>query len=27
VYKDYEQLMRLDEWLGSVSWNEADNGN
>lgn len=27
VYKDYDQLMRLDEWLGSVSWNEADNGN
>lgn len=23
VYKDYDQLMRLDEWIGRASWNEA----
>lgn len=26
VYKDYDQLMRLDEWVGRASWNEAGNG-
>ena len=25
-YKDYDQLMRLDEWVGSASWNEASDG-
>ncbi len=23
VYKDYDQLMRLDEWKGRTSWNEV----
>jgi ATP-dependent helicase/nuclease subunit B len=23
VYTDYNQLMRLDEWIGRASWNEA----
>lgn len=23
VYQDYDQLMRLDEWIGRASWNEA----
>ncbi|MBP6379710.1 MAG: double-strand break repair protein AddB [Sphingorhabdus sp.] len=23
VYKDYDQLMRLDEWLGGANWNEV----
>jgi ATP-dependent helicase/nuclease subunit B len=22
VYRDYDQLMRLDEWIGKASWNE-----
>lgn len=26
VYKDYDQLMRLDEWIGRASWNEAASG-
>lgn len=26
VYKDYDQLMRLDEWIGRASWNEAGDG-
>lgn len=26
IYKDYDQLMRLDEWLGSASWNEVADG-
>lgn len=26
IYKDYDQLMRLDEWLGNASWNEATDG-
>ncbi len=25
VYKDYDQLMRLQEWIGEASWNEAAN--
>jgi ATP-dependent helicase/nuclease subunit B len=24
VYADYDQLMRLDEWIGRASWSEAD---
>ena len=24
VYDDYDQLMRLDEWVGGASWNEVD---
>ncbi len=24
VYADYDQLMRLDEWIGQASWSEAD---
>lgn len=23
IYTDYDQLMRLDEWVGNASWNEA----
>ena len=23
VYKDYDQLMRLDEWKGRTNWNEV----
>jgi ATP-dependent helicase/nuclease subunit B len=23
IYSDYDQLMRLDEWVGHASWNEA----
>ena len=26
IYKDYDQLMRLDEWIGRASWNEASDG-
>lgn len=24
VYRDYDQLMRLDEWIGRTEWSEAD---
>jgi ATP-dependent helicase/nuclease subunit B len=24
IYTDYDQLMRLDEWVGNASWNEAN---
>lgn len=26
IYRDYDQLMRLDEWVGNASWNEATDG-
>ena len=26
VYTDYDQLMRLDEWIGQASWGEAGDG-
>lgn len=26
IYKDYDQLMRLDEWIGRASWNGASDG-